>query len=298
MTAAARDARGAPAGDGRRRSVGPTASGADVVPILMYHVLGTRSTPGFSRFTLHPDVFVAHLELLSDLGYQFLTVSELAARRAAGRTGGQPAVALTFDDGYADFHTYALPALAKFKATATLYVTTGHLDGIATWTKGDHDATRHMLSWTQLAEVASAGVEIGAHSRSHPELDRLRADELRTEVTDPRGELADRLGVPVDSFAYPFGYHSAAVRAEVAAAGYLSACGVQDMMTRQQSDPLTLPRLSMDADTDVDGLRRMLGGGPTMRSRCLAEVKRLAWQACRRCRPLLRSASVRADGPP
>lgn len=269
------------------------------VPILMYHVLGTRATPGFRRFTLHPDLFVAHLELLTGLGYRFLTVSGLAELRATGRTAGQRAVVLTFDDGYADFHTYALPALTKFNATATLYVTTGHLNGVARWTCGDDDAERRMLSWSQLEEAASAGIEIGAHSHTHPELDMVRPSELRREIAVPKAELADRLGVPVDSFAYPFGYHSPAVRAEVASAGFRSACGVADMMSRASSDPLVLPRLSVDADTDDAALERILATTPTAGSRCLAEAKRLAWQSWRRSRPRRRlaTATVDAGGP-
>lgn len=272
---------------------------ADGVPILMYHVLGTRATPGFRRFTLHPDLFVAQLELLTDLGYRFLTVSELAALRASGRTAGRRAVVLTFDDGYADFHTYALPTLAKFNATATLYVTTGHLAGVARWTCGDDDGDRRMLSWSQLEDVASAGVEIGAHSRTHPELDMVGPAELRREIAVPKAELADRLGVPVDSFAYPFGYHSPAVRAEVAAAGFHSACCVADMMSRASSDPLVLPRLTVDADTDDAALERILASTPTPGSRCLAEAKRLAWQSWRRSRPRhrLAAATVDAGGP-
>lgn len=274
-------------------------SGSDGVPILMYHVLGTRATPGFRRFTLHPDLFVGQLELLTGLGYRFLTVSELAALRATGRAVGQRAVVLTFDDGYADFHTYALPALTKFNATATLYVTTGHLDRVAHWTCGDDDGERRMLSWSQLADVVSAGVEIGAHSHTHPELDMVGPGELRREIAVPRAELADRLGVPVDSFAYPFGYHSPAVRAGVAAAGYRSACGVADMMSRASSDPLVLPRLSVDADTDDAALGRLLASTPTAGSRCLAEIKRLAWQSWRRSRPghRLAAATVDAGGP-
>ena len=266
------------------------------VPILMYHVLGTRATPGFTRFTLHPDRFVDHLALLSELRYRFLTVSQLAALWAEGRTSDQRAVVLTFDDGYADFHTHALPALARYQATATLYVTTGHVGRVADWTHGDHGGERRMLSWTQLAEVADAGMEIGAHSQSHRELDMVGRTALRTELFDPRAELADRLGVPVDSFAYPFGYHSPAVRAEVAAAGYRSACGVQDMVSHPASDPLVLPRLSVNADTDVAALRRLLDRAPTASSRCLAEVKRLAWQACRRSRSHHRRAAATVRG--
>jgi peptidoglycan/xylan/chitin deacetylase (PgdA/CDA1 family) len=58
-----------------------------------------------------------------------------------------------------------------------------------------------MLGWSELAEVASEGVEIGAHSATHPQMDLLAPSALRRETTTPRTELEDRLSVAVQSFA-------------------------------------------------------------------------------------------------
>ena len=85
---------------------------------------------------------------------------------------------LTFDDGYADFHRRAMPLLDAHGFTATLFVTTG-------WEQ-DADMRRsapgRMLNHAQLAEAAAAGIEIGAHTRSHPQLDPLPEQLVRDEL--------------------------------------------------------------------------------------------------------------------
>ncbi|MGH3437034.1 MAG: polysaccharide deacetylase family protein [Sciscionella sp.] len=264
------------------------------VPILMYHALGTRAAPGFSRFTLHPRLFAKHMALLAHRGCRTLTVTQVMELRAQGAACPPGSVVLTFDDGYADFHDQALPVLNKYGFTATLYVTTGHVGGIATWTCADENGDRPMLSWSQLAEVTAAGIEIGAHSHTHPELDMLSPLEIREEVTRSRGELTDRLGVPVTSFAYPFGYFSRVVTEAVADAGFASACTVKELAWDPGSEFLTVPRLSVTGGTEVATLQRLLETVPTARSRQVAEAKRLLWQAWRR-RPRRQSSPAGID---
>ena len=83
-----------------------------------------------------------------------------------------------------------------------------------------------MLSWSQITEAAGAGIEIGAHSRQHPQLDQLSRTALREELRVSKAQLEDRLGRPVPGLAYPFGYSSAAVREEARDAGHGYACAV------------------------------------------------------------------------
>ena len=136
---------------------------ADVrVPILMYHEIAPP-TETHSRLAVSPENFAAQLGYLRSAGFTTLTAAELSARltTGAGRLPDRPVV-LTFDDGYADFHRRAMPVLAQHGFTATLFVTTG-------WEQ-DADMRRsapgRMLTRTQLAEVAAAGIELGsAHSQ-------------------------------------------------------------------------------------------------------------------------------------
>ena len=68
-----------------------------------------------------------------------------------------------------------------------------------------------MMDWPELCDVAGAGHEIGAHSLTHPELDVLARGVVGNEIRGSRAALAEGLGRPIRSFAYPHGYHSASV---------------------------------------------------------------------------------------
>ncbi|MGH3321235.1 MAG: polysaccharide deacetylase family protein [Streptosporangiaceae bacterium] len=256
------------------------------VPILMYHSVCREPgsvSPGFRPWTLHPARFAAHLTYLSQRGYRSLTVSELTATRRGGRAAPDgKAVVLTFDDAYGDFHTEALPLLRRYGFTATLYVPTAYVGATSGWMRAEGEGDRALLTWSQLEEVAAAGVECGAHSHTHPELDRLPIPAIREEVTTSRRALRDRLGVPVCSFAYPYGEYDGRVRGAVAAAGYESACTMKRFASTERDDPLLLPRVSMTADTDVPALAALLETSGRPARRHALNAKQRAWVAWRR----------------
>ena len=120
-----------------------------------------------------------------------------------------------------------------------------------------------MLSWTQLQDAVRAGVEIGSHAVSHRSLDALPETDLRDEVTRSKAILEDRLGVAVDSFAYPYGHHSGLVRRAVANAGYASACAVGYRMCCGGEEWLALSRHIALPGTDGTQLTRLAKGAWT-----------------------------------
>ena len=83
-----------------------TTAGSAPVPILMYHEIAPRSETG-SRLAVSPEAFAAQLAYLDGEGYQTVTAAELSAVFAGGSQLPDEAVVLTFDDGYADFHSRA-----------------------------------------------------------------------------------------------------------------------------------------------------------------------------------------------
>lgn len=255
------------------------------VPILMYHSLSTTGTPPFRRFTLAPELFQAHLGYLADQGYQTLSVSQLVELRARRAPLPGKQVVLTFDDGFADFYTEAMPRLARHGFTATLYVITGYVGGTSRWLTAEGEGDRRILNWRQLGEIADSGVECAAHSHTHPQLDTLPTSQVREELSHPKRVLEDRLQRPVRSFAYPFGYYSARVRALVSEVGYHSACTVKDLVSSADA-AFVLPRLTVNAGTSLDGLAALLDpGASSLASRCVAEAKRVVWQGIRRYGP-------------
>lgn len=262
-----------------------TDAGLGTVPMLMYHALSGPHTPGFRRWTLPADRFEAHLAYLSEHGYRSVTVAELAGwRRHGWPATGARLVALTFDDAYADFHEVALPLLIRYGLTATLFVPTGHVGGRSRWMAEEGEGDRAILSWGALAEIAACGIEIGAHSHTHPELDRLPARDLAMQVQLPKALAEDRLGVPVRCFAYPYGHYDSRVRRAVAEAGYSGGCTMNSWAATATDHPLELPRTAVFDSTDVAKLAAGLEASRSRGRRTVLRARQTASVPARRMR--------------
>ncbi len=228
------------------------------VPILMYHEIAAR-TNTTSRLAVAPSTFAEQLTFLHDEGYRTLTAADLwQALSSPDHELPDNPVVLTFDDGYEDFHSQALPVLTRFGFTATVFTTTGWIQ----------DAGRpptvprpgRMLSWSQVVEVADSGIEVAAHSHQHPKLDQIPPDQLREELTVSRAQLEDKLGSPVPGLAYPFGYSNAKVREAARGVGYTYACAVRNELLNEASDPMALPRLTVRQSTSMRTFSELVRG--------------------------------------
>jgi peptidoglycan/xylan/chitin deacetylase (PgdA/CDA1 family) len=254
-----------------------TATGPVRVPVLMYHEIAEPAETA-SRLAVSPAIFAAQLGYLRSAGFTALTAAELAAR-LAGDTGPLPdrPVVLTFDDGYADFHGRAMPLLDEHGFAATVFVTTG-------WEQ-DPDlrpsAPGRMLNRTQLTEAALAGIEIGAHTRSHPQLDQLPEPLVREELCASKRWLEDELGLAVPGLAYPFGYSSRLVRQLAREAGYRYAYAVGNRTAGADADLFQQPRLTIRRATTMAEFRRLAQGQATLRLREDRALTR-GWSVVRR----------------
>jgi peptidoglycan/xylan/chitin deacetylase (PgdA/CDA1 family) len=181
----------------------------------------------------------------------------------------RPLVALTFDDGYEDNHRYALPILQRVGLAATVFVTTGLVERngqvVERFARSWGVSADHVrgLSWRQIEEMRAAGLEVGAHTRTHPVLSRLDDSEVRAEVEGSKAILEDHLGEPVVTFAYPYGkpreHVSDRNREVVAQLGIESAAAILYRGVRPNEDPLVIPRFPVTNDT-MEIFRGKVGG--------------------------------------
>ncbi len=248
------------------------------VPILLYHSVAQDCDPRFARWSISPGRFGEHMDFLVERGYSGLTVRELYRRFSTGEAIPERSVAITFDDGFADFSTGALPHLRRTRLTATVFVTTAYIGSGSLWLDGLGEGQRPLMSWNQLAEAHGAGIELGAHSHTHPELDTIRQVAIRDEVERSRAIL--EVFGKVTSFAYPHGYHSARVRSEVARAGFHCACAVGGGIATEHSGRYALPRLVVGPETGTTELASILDGSAGAERH--GNVRRGAWRLVRR----------------
>lgn len=189
-------------------------------------------------------------------------------RMPIGESPGRPTVALTFDDGYDDNHEFALPLLLEYGVPATVYVTAGFVNRDPAvlqrmrFLRHNSDDV-HPLTWSQVRELSDAGVEIGGHTYSHPNLARLSAMRAQEEVSSAKSILEDGLGKPVRSFAYPFGkirrHFTAETMKLVEEAGYQNACAVIFRGLRQSDSRFAIPRFFVHHDTPEQLAEKVFG---------------------------------------
>lgn len=248
----------------------------DCLPILLYHgIAPTRRAPS-EQFTVSLDGFARHMDALAASTRAALRISELSAPLCSGEPMSAAVAAVTFDDGTADFYEHAWPVLRERGLPATVYVTSGLVGG--------RIDGRQMLSWEQLQELRDGGVEIGAHGQQHIALDTVSIDRGARELVNSKLELEQRLHVAVNSFAYPFGYHTPALKRLVARAGYTSACAVKNALSHPRDDRFALARFMLTADTTHAHVQRLLSGegAPVAWSR--ERLRTRLWRMYRRAR--------------
>jgi putative peptidoglycan lipid II flippase len=190
-------------------------------PVLMYHSIA-RVDWDRNRVCVSPERFAQQLDWLDRRGLRGVSIRELSQAGERGAASGL--VGLTFDDGYRDFLTSALPILERYGFTATLFAVAGLLGGENEWDEG---LPLPLMDEDELREVRARGIEIGSHGLSHVRLAGLDHATLTREIQDSRELLSGLLGEAVGGFCYPYGsLDDAAVRA-VQEAGYAYACGVK-----------------------------------------------------------------------
>jgi len=194
--------------------------------ILMYHhVCPVESVPPSGErhslegwdYNLGPEDFEFQLESLLRRKFRFVTLDEYVKRAVELNHGSGRMVAVTFDDGWRDNYDHAFPVLTRMGIPATFFVVSGPMSGVA-------DERR--MTPAMLREMAAAGMEIGVHSRTHPNLTTLSKEQLDEEIGGCKTELEGMVGQPVRFLAYPGGRFNDAVVRCAQRHGILAACSV------------------------------------------------------------------------
>ena len=193
--------------------------------ILMYHALAVDGEPA-SRFVLPQRSFERQLRWLARRR-PLLSLADLVGYRRAHRLPPARAVVITFDDGYLDNATAAAPTLATLAVPATFFLVTGAMGGRTSWEAPRELVGRQVMSWQDAAKLRDAGFELGAHTRTHPNLTRLDPPALDTELSGSRSDLERELNAPATSFAYPYGAWNKTAAEAARRTGFVSACTVR-----------------------------------------------------------------------
>jgi peptidoglycan/xylan/chitin deacetylase (PgdA/CDA1 family) len=214
------------------------------MPILMYHRVADDGPASLVRWRVPEPDFVRQIEWLAAEGYTSIRLDDWLTVQKRDPAALARRVVLTFDDAYKDFVTTAWPILQRHRFGATMFVPTMNIGGVAEWDRSFGEPAP-LMSWSELDALVGAGLEIGAHTISHPRLTRLKDPaEITREVVGSRDLLEARYKRPVPTFAYPYGDYNEAVLRIVEAAGFSVAVTI----VPESSGPLTLGRVGIFGD--------------------------------------------------
>ncbi len=207
--------------------------------ILTYHAVENGPAP----LCIHPDIFRAHVGVIQRSGIEVVTVAALA-RRLREQDLDKPTLTITFDDGFRSIVTTAGPILHDHGLPATVFCVAGRLGGKSDWPSARSGTfTGALADESELIRLRTLGFELGSHGMQHEPLVGDDEDLVRAEIVGSKVLLEERLGVTVDSFAYPYGAAPSAAAARLVRHTYKAACTTALAEATVESDPLELPRI-------------------------------------------------------
>lgn len=230
-------------------------------PVLLYHRIDKISKDPV-MLTVTPETFEKHIKYINTY-YKPVSLTELISRITTKSLVGDE-VCVTFDDGYRDNLTNALPILEKYNTPATIFMTTANLGEQASfdWDMKYSDKDRaNFLSHEEIKKLANSPlIEIGAHTHHHFRLSDLSRNDQLLEIETSKKILEDIIQKKVLHFAYPFGGKqdfndiSRIITIEL---GFMSACENTGMLLTSSADAYSFSRINI-RECNVNYLSKQL----------------------------------------
>jgi peptidoglycan/xylan/chitin deacetylase (PgdA/CDA1 family) len=197
--------------------------------VLMYHSISRGRMNPPDRWGVSEANFKKQLKLLKSKGWTTVCVRDLLkADSLPPRT-----VVITFDDGYADNFEHGFKLLDKYGMRGTCFIVSRKVGAPS------------RLDTKQVKEMAESGMEIGAHTRTHARLPELDTAQIEEEISGSKKDIEDMLGLPVTSFAYPYGSFNEACVKVVRRAGFKVACTTRTGWFGSEPDLMRVRRVAV-----------------------------------------------------
>jgi peptidoglycan/xylan/chitin deacetylase (PgdA/CDA1 family) len=163
-------------------------------------------------------------------------------------------VVLTFDDCFYDVYENALSLLLKHNFKGTFFAVPGY-DGVVRWGSekyqkwSDYQSEDFNIPYRYMGEIERKklleyGMEIGAHTFGHPNLDALNIEEQRLEIQVSKAILEKELNYSIDSFCYPRGRYNEITINLLKNVGFKRACTTKKGYVDVNGDPFQIKRFA------------------------------------------------------
>ncbi|KPU83409.1 polysaccharide deacetylase [Psychromonas sp. PRT-SC03] len=234
------------------------------IPIIMYHrFIEKDSEKGVHGTYLNIKMLEKHFKLLKRLNFETLTFSDIQEKGFIHRLQvGKRFIMITADDGYKDNLELMLPLLEKYRFKATIYAVSA--ESFNRWdVECDNNPEKRVALMTpnELKKLnQSPYIEIGGHTLTHPQLQKLNYAEQYHQIAENKKQLETLLDQKLISFAYPYGLHDQNSKDIVKKLGYNFAVATNSGPLCMHKDSYQLRRIAIFPGTDCFALWRKIRG--------------------------------------
>jgi peptidoglycan/xylan/chitin deacetylase (PgdA/CDA1 family) len=160
-------------------------------------------------------------------------------------------VGITFDDGYQNNLTYALPVLQRYGFRSTCYAVSSLAGQSNSWDAENGVAAKSLMTAVEMCEWIAGGQEIGSHTAHHVNLNQVDRARAKDEITQSKHALEAMTGVPCSHFCYPYGQYDFEHTMMARTAGYESATTTEHGIADASHGAFELPRIGILKNTNI-----------------------------------------------
>jgi len=168
------------------------------IPIVSYHSINNENCP----ISLNLEEFEKQLIFFKKNNFQSIHCNEI-------KNTSKKKFIITFDDGYKDLITNALPLLKKYNFKATCLIISNLIGKRNIWDEfNENIKDKELMNLSDINYWLKNGMKIGSHSKNHKKLTKLDDKEKIDEIINSKNELESLTGTTIDSFCYPYGLYN------------------------------------------------------------------------------------------
>ncbi|MGH9685831.1 MAG: polysaccharide deacetylase family protein [Candidatus Acidiferrales bacterium] len=206
--------------------------------ILTYHSISDGRPP----LSISTSRFSAQMEWLSN-NARVVPLADIVNTLKDHHSMPSQTVVLTFDDGYQDFYSDAVPVLRRWGFPATVFLATAYCGRTNSWPGQPRWVDeKPLLTWGQIEELARMGFQFGSHSATHPDMTRVSEAEAEAEIVESKYEIGVHTGAAAAFFCYPYGRWGNQAR-DIVSRHFRGACSTVADTVGSTADPFVLPRV-------------------------------------------------------
>ena len=212
------------------------------IPVLMYHSISNDN----NKISVSVLNFKKQMRFMHSLGYMGCSLNKINSNTSKKK------IVITFDDGYENIFTKAMPVLKELDFSATCFIVSKKIGYFNDWDKNQKNfKKKRIMNKKQIKNWIKNGFEIGSHSMDHYNLNNLSSIQKKIQILKPKQFFKTNYGINIQSFSYPFGCYNEDCLKILKRNYKFAVTTKRSRYNKGKFNPLEIPRVPVNSNTSI-----------------------------------------------